>query len=232
MDLYLIYIRYTYFKQTRGSTKIGRVTAAAIDPQSNQKGSTKSGISSFFRSNGKRKERMEREQIPEMNLSDNVVGWDGQDDPNMPLNFVEHRRWFLLILTSAMTMMVALASSMIAPGVTYIDAELHNTSTILGSMTVTIFLLGFAVGPILLSPLSEIYGRKIVLTGGNIFFIIWQIGCALSPNVGSLIVFRFLAGVGGSASLTIGGGLISDLFYIDQRGTASSMYETDLFRIP
>jgi len=70
----------------------------------------------------------------------------------------------------------------------------------------------------------QIYGRRFVLTGANCFFCVWQIGCALAPNLNSLIVFRFLAGIGGSGCLTIGGGLISDLFQPDRRGLATSLY--------
>jgi multidrug resistance protein len=75
-----------------------------------------------------------------------------------------------------------------------------------------------------LSPLSEIYGRQPVLNAANVFFTLWQIGCALAPNIGSLIGFRFLAGVGGSACLTIGGGIISDLFPVQQRGLANALF--------
>lgn len=49
-------------------------------------------------------------------------------------------------------------------------------------------------------------------------------GCALSPNLNALIVFRFLAGIGGSGCLTIGGGVIADLFNPDRRGIATSIY--------
>lgn len=75
-----------------------------------------------------------------------------------------------------------------------------------------------------MSPLSEIYGRQPVLNAANIFLTAWQIGCALAPNVGALIGFRFLAGVGGSACLTIGGGIISDLFPVAERGRANAMF--------
>jgi MFS family permease len=104
------------------------------------------------------------------------------------------------------------------------DAEFHNDSLLLSSLTVSIFVLGFVCGPLLLAPLSEIYGRRFVLTGANVFFCVWQIGAALSPNLSALIVFRFLAGVGGSGCLTIGGGVIADLFHPDRRGLASSVY--------
>lgn len=82
----------------------------------------------------------------------------------------------------------------------------------------------FQFGPLFLSPLSEIYGRRIVLNVSNVVFCAFNLGCALAPNLSGLIVMRFLAGTGGSACLTIGSGVISDLFPIEQRGTAMALY--------
>lgn len=53
---------------------------------------------------------------------------------------------------------------------------------------------------------------------------VWQLAAALSPNLGSLIAFRFLGGVGGSACIAVGGGVIADLFPVQQRGLANSMF--------
>jgi multidrug resistance protein len=72
--------------------------------------------------------------------------------------------------------------------------------------------------------LSEIYGRRPVLAISNFFLTAWQLAGALSPNLGSLIAFRFLGGLGGSACLAIGGGVIADMFPVQQRGTANAMY--------
>lgn len=72
--------------------------------------------------------------------------------------------------------------------------------------------------------MSEIYGRLPVLNIANALLTVWQIGCALAPNIGSLIAFRFLGGLGGSGCLAIGGGVIADLFPIEQRGLAQAMF--------
>ncbi|OKP08339.1 hypothetical protein PENSUB_5706 [Penicillium subrubescens] len=117
-----------------------------------------------------------------------------------------------------------LASSIPAPGIHLMDKDFQVTSQILNSFAVSIFVLGFALGPLILAPLSEAYGRQIVLNGANFFHAVWQLGAALSPNLASLIVFRFLGGVGGSACLTIGGGIIADLFPLAQRGKANAMF--------
>jgi multidrug resistance protein len=113
---------------------------------------------------------------------------------------------------------------MFAPGVPIMNRDFHNDSTELSSFVVSVFVLGWAVGPLFLSPLSEIYGRRRVLDAANACFVVWQIGCALAPNLGALIAFRLLAGIGGSGCLTIGGGVISDLFAPDQRGLATALY--------
>lgn len=55
-----------------------------------------------------------------------------------------------------------------------------------------------------LGPLSEIYGRRVIPNIATVHFVLWQIGCALAPNLTTLIVFRLLTGMGGSDCLTIG----------------------------
>ncbi len=168
--------------------------------------------------------KVEGEQYPVMDLDHGIVAWDSQDDPANPRKFSSGRKKLLLGLVSSITFVSPLASSMFAPGITFVDTEFHNTSTILASLAVSIFVLGFALGPLVLSPLSEIYGRYPVLTTANVFFSLFQIGCALAPNLGALIVFRLLAGIGGSACLTIGAGVIGDMYETRYRGAATGIF--------
>jgi MFS family permease len=63
-----------------------------------------------------------------------------------------------------------------------------------------------------------------VLNVSTVNFALWHIGCALSPNLTALIVFRLLTGIGGSGCLAIGSGVIADLFEKEQRGLASTIY--------
>ena len=107
--------------------------------------------------------------IPESDLDKGIVGWDGQDDPEMPLNFPQSRKLLLLGLIASITFISPLASSIFASGVLFMDKDFHNTSTILSSFSVSIFVLGYVVGPLFLSPISEIYGRRVVLFGANCF---------------------------------------------------------------
>lgn len=76
----------------------------------------------------------------------------------------------------------------------------------------------------ILAPLSEMFGRRIVLQSSNIFFIIFSLACGFAQTANQLTAFRFFCGLGGSAPLVCGGGVIADLFTPDNRGTAMSMY--------
>jgi multidrug resistance protein len=62
------------------------------------------------------------------------------------------------------------------------------------------------------------------LSLANWFFVVWQIGCALSKNIETLIVCRLFAGIGGSACITLGAGVVADMFQREKRGMATSIW--------
>lgn len=64
---------------------------------------------------------------------------------------------------------------------------------------------GYMVGPLVWGPLSERYGRKKILAISFVPYTLFQMACALAPNIGSLIVFRFLGGISASSPLSISG---------------------------
>jgi len=152
----------------------------------------------------------------------NVVWWDGPDDPQNPLNFKPWKKVLNIALVSAICFVTPLGSSMFAPGVPELMKEFKSDNVELASFVVSVYVLGFAIGPLFFAPLSEIYGRLPVYHVCNVSFVAFNIGCALSTNLNMLVGFRFLAGVFGSAPLTNGGGTIADLVTQEKRGRAMS----------
>jgi len=134
------------------------------------------------------------------------------------------RKWAATFIVSSFTLLSPVSSSMISPALTSISAEFNITNEVQSVLTLSIFVLAYAIGPLFLGPLSEIYGRVIVLQLSNLFYLAWNLGCGFAQNSGQLMAFRFLSGLGGSAPLAIGGGLLSDCFHADQRGKAISIY--------
>lgn len=113
---------------------------------------------------------------------------------------------------------------MFSPGVPNLMVEFGSTNTMLGTFVVSVYILGFAIGPLVLSPASELYGRNILYNTTNILYCLSTVGCALAPNLNFLIGFRFLAGCFGSAPMTIGGGTITDVTRPEQRGAAMAVF--------
>ncbi|KAF6823666.1 bicyclomycin resistance [Colletotrichum plurivorum] len=160
----------------------------------------------------------------ESSEDENVVWWDGPDDPENPYNWPSWRKVMTCTLISAMTFVTPLASSIFAPGVPELMKEFKSNSPYLASFVVSVYVLGFAAGPLLCAPLSEIYGRTIVYHVCNVGFICFNVGAALSPTLNALIVFRFFAGVFGSCPITNGGGSIADMIRQEKRGAAMSVF--------
>lgn len=113
---------------------------------------------------------------------------------------------------------------MVAPAITSIAKELNITNEIEQFLTLSVFILAYAIAPLFLGPLSETYGRVIVLQLSNLVYLVFNLACGFAQTKSQLIAFRFLSGCGGSAPLAVSGGVLGDLFHAEQRGLAMSLY--------
>ncbi|EPQ50371.1 MFS polyamine transporter [Gloeophyllum trabeum ATCC 11539] len=134
------------------------------------------------------------------------------------------RKWGATVTVSAFSFITPVSSSMVAPAAATIAEQFGIRSTVLQAMSISIFVLAYAIGPLFLAPISEIYGRARLLQFANLWYLAWNLGCGFAQNTGQLLAFRFLAGLGGSAALTVGGGVLSDVWPPEQRGKAIAMY--------
>ena len=87
-----------------------------------------------------------------------------------------------------------------------------NASTGSVKLTLTTFMLGFAIGQLFYGPLSDRYGRRPVLIGGLLFFTATSFGCSLASTVGGLIGLRFLQGLGAASGSVLGRALTRDAY--------------------
>lgn len=136
------------------------------------------------------------------------VTWDGPDDPANPLNWSAWMKWAVTLLTSLGSMVTMMSSTMIAPALPTISRDLHiNDETT--QLTLSIFVLSFAFGPMVLAPTSEIFGRKPVWLLSGCFYILWNTVCGFSTTNGLIIASRLFSGLGGSVQYAVrksGGG--------------------------
>ncbi|CAH0025068.1 unnamed protein product [Clonostachys rhizophaga] len=159
-----------------------------------------------------------------------IVTWI-PNDPRNPMLLNNKFKWSIAVFEALSTTAVALVSSAYTGGMDQIIEEfgINHEVAILG---VALYVLGFAVGPLLWAPLGELFGRQ------KIFFITFlgltafNCGAAGSPDARTLIVLRFLAGSFGASTFTNAGGVIADIFEASDRGLAMGIYSTAPFLGP
>ncbi|GKT59790.1 MFS multidrug transporter [Colletotrichum tofieldiae] len=161
-----------------------------------------------------------------------LVTWSGPDDPMNPKNWAKHKKWTATILVSCFTFISPVSSTMLAPALDALADEFDVKSDIETYLLMSIFLLAYAVGPFVLAPLSEMYGRVVVLQSANMFYLIFNTICGFSTSKEQMLAFRFLSGLGGSAPQALGGGVLSDCWRAEERGTATAIYSLAPFLGP
>jgi len=154
----------------------------------------------------------------------NIVDWDGPTDQSNPKNWTTKAKVANLSIIIFLCLVSPLASSMFTPGVPDVLKEFHSTSDIIATLVVSVYILGYAVGPLLISPASEILGRRPVYMVCNVMFLVFTIACAVASSMNQLIVFRFFAGAFGVCPVTLGGASIADLIVPEKRGAALAMF--------
>ncbi len=182
-----------------------------------------------------------------LKIQNGQVTWDGPEDPGNPKNWPTRRKWTTLLPMSLFNFLSSMSSATMAPALGAIQQDLNFQSTLLGILSLSVFLLGTAVVPLVTAPLSEVFGRSLVLQSCNLFYIIFNTMCGVAKTQNQLIVFRFLAGLGGAGpfavglywnavssmigkvlllilKLQIGSGINADLFRPHERGQAIAVY--------
>jgi MFS family permease len=153
------------------------------------------------------------------------------NDPRNPRNFPILGKWFITILVAVATLGVTFDSSAYTGGIRQIIQQ-FGVSQEVATLGVSLFVLGFAIGPLLWAPLSELYGRQIVFIATYGVLTVLCAGAAGSQNIQTLIALRAFAGAFGSSPLTNAGGVIADLFAAEQRGLATAFFAAAPFLGP
>lgn len=126
-----------------------------------------------------------------------------ENDPENPLNWPRIRKWTVTLLVSGAVFLMPLSSAIVAPELATIEHDLNMHNATEATLVLSAFVLTYCLAPLLLGPLSELFGRVVVLHFGNAFYLIFNLVCGFARNKGELVSFRLLSGIGGSASLVV-----------------------------
>lgn len=159
-----------------------------------------------------------------------VVRFDLSDARN-PKNFTLRKKWAITALVTTSVLAVTITSSAYSGSSEKIQDAFAISSEV-NTLGVALFVLGFAIGPCLWAPLSELYGRQILFRTTIAFFTACVAGSAGANSASTLLVLRFLAGTFGASPLTNAGGIIADLFWSSERGMGIAVFATAPFLGP
>lgn len=114
---------------------------------------------------------------------------------------------------------------MYLPAMSEMTRALGSTQATM-QMTITAYLIGIAIGPLFLAPLSDAWGRKRVLTIFLLIFAAMSLGCAAAPSAEALVALRGAQAIAAGAAMTTARAILSDIYEGDALSRASSILMT------
>ena len=151
-----------------------------------------------------------------------LVGWE-PDERGNPKNWKTSYKVFLTFQLGMLAMAASLGSSIVTPAEEFIT-EYTGVSSEVATLSLSLYVLGFAFGPMLWAPISEVWGRRWSLLPAVFCLGLFSIGTATSKNIAAILVTRFLGGVFGSAPVSNVAAALGDFWEPKARGTAVSLY--------
>ncbi|KAF2087160.1 MFS general substrate transporter [Saccharata proteae CBS 121410] len=153
-----------------------------------------------------------------------IISWP-RSDPDNPINWPQRKKAFAIFAAMTSVFNSTFASSIVSGAYEELGAYFNITSTEELVLPISLFLVGYTVGPFMFGPLSETFGRKPVMITAFAFFTIFTMACALANTFAALVVFRLLVGVPGSCAISVVGGICADVYNDPtSRGRAMALF--------
>lgn len=142
-----------------------------------------------------------------------LVDWYYSDDAENPQNWSDKKRILVAVIICLYTFVVYTSSAIYTTSTQGVMEQFH-VSQLKATLGLSLYVLGYGIGPLIFSPLSEIprIGRSPVYIITMFLFVILSIPTAFAPNFAGLMVLRFLQGFFGSPCLASGGASLQDMY--------------------
>ena len=120
------------------------------------------------------------------------------------------KQLWLTVFLGLMTAMAPLATDMYLPALPTVQLDFGITAS-LAQMTLTMTMIGMALGQIFAGPISDRYGRKWPLTAGMVVFTLSTVGCVWAQDIMVFLFFRFISGFAGASGIVIAKAIARDV---------------------
>jgi multidrug resistance protein len=150
------------------------------------------------------------------------------NDPENPKNWSKAYKWWCTMCVALTCFVVAFNSAVVTADLEGVVEEFHVSEEV-ALLTITLFVIGFGVGPMVFAPLSEICGRRPIYASTLLVAVIFTIPGAVAKNIGTLLVTRAIAGIAFSAPMTLVGGTLADMWKNEERGVPMAAFSAAPF---
>lgn len=160
-----------------------------------------------------------------------AVAFDGPDDPEFPQNWSLLRKTVISGAVGIAALAISIGSAMFAGGSDQIMNEFHVGSTV-AALGTSLYVFGFASGPVVWGPLSELYGRRAVLVPSMFGFVCFAFATGAAKDIQTIMICRFFCGFIGASPLVVAPASLADIFSAVSRGKAMVNFAMVVFGGP
>ncbi|KAJ4333019.1 hypothetical protein N0V87_007918 [Didymella glomerata] len=160
-----------------------------------------------------------------------VVEFDGHDDPLHAQNWPTKKKLTMGVMLAFDALSASMGSSIFSSATGPVAAQ-FGVGREVGTLGTSLFVFGYAFGPLMWAPISELYGRRPPLVIAAFGFSIFTIAVAVAKDIQTVMICRFFAGLCGSSPLAIVAAVFADMFSNEVRGLAVAVFSATVFMGP
>ncbi|KAJ1967593.1 hypothetical protein IWQ62_001760 [Dispira parvispora] len=145
------------------------------------------------------------------------------DDALVYSPFSPMQKKIMVVTVSLCSMLSSFAATVFLPALRNVAEDLDSSLSRI-NFTVSVFLIGNGIAPMVWGPIADQFGRRFPYSVGSFIGAAASVGCAVANSDSLLIAMRFFQSFGGSSTMVVGAGTISDIYEPHQRGSALGWY--------
>lgn len=137
----------------------------------------------------------------------------------------QHSSFAIVFILGLLAMLMPLSIDMYLPALPVISAQ-FGVPAGSAQMTLSTYILGFALGQLIYGPMADSLGRKPVILGGTLVFAAAAVACALAQTIDQLIVMRFFHGLAAAAASVVINALMRDIYPKEEFSRHAGHYDS------
>lgn len=155
--------------------------------------------------------------------SEFLVEFDGEDDPFHPYNWNIGRKICVSIIVNFYSFCNSLGSALFSESNEGLMQE-FEIGNVVATIATSLYVLGFALGPMIWAPMSELFGRRAVFLPASFGFMCFSYAVATAKDLQTVMLCRFFSGFCGGSAMVLSASTIGDIFSAKHRGRAMAPF--------